>query len=229
MVTAGVLLGLFVVWQLWWTDVQAGRVQADLLASLDWPDPPGAAAQEASVGEPPPALTPGPGELLGLLYVPAWDAEPRTILEGVDKPTVLDTGSAGHYPATAGPGQTGNFSLAGHRTTYGRPFSQIDVLEPGDPLVVRTDETWFVYEVTRSQIVQPHEVGVVAPVPQGSTDAGRYVTLTACHPRYSAAERYVVHGELVRWLPVSAGTPAELGSADSAEAWAPTASPAGGR
>lgn len=231
MVTAGVLVGLFVVWQLWWTDVQAGRVQADLLHSLDWAEPPSVVVEDAGVGEPPVVPVPAAGELFGLLYVPAWDDEPRTILQGVDKATVLDSGSAGHYPATVGPGEVGNFSLAGHRTTYGKPFSQIDVLAAGDPLVVRTEEAWYVYEVTATQIVQPSEVGVVAPIPQGSTHPGRYLTLTACHPRYSAAERYVVHGELVRWAPVSAGTPTELAQRGRAEAMAPPhlLAPTGGR
>lgn len=231
MVTAGVLLGLFVVWQLWWTDVQAGRVQSDLLGSLDWAEPPSVVADESGAGDPPAVSVPAAGELFGLLYVPAWGDEPRTILEGVDKATVLDTGSAGHYPATVGPGEVGNFSLAGHRTTYGKPFSQVDVLAAGDPLVVRTDEAWYVYEVTRTQIVQPTEVGVVAAIPQGSTEPGRYLTLTACHPRYSAAERYVVHGELVRWVPASSGTPTELAGQGGAEAMPLPAepTPTGGR
>lgn len=210
MVTAGVLLALFVVWQLWWTDVQASRAQAELLDTIVWPAVVESEEAPPEDGEPPATPAPGPGELLGLLYVPAWDAQPRTILEGIDQASVLDIGSAGHYPGSGGPGELGNFALAGHRTTYGKPFSKVDELAEGDDLVVRTGEAWYVYEVTRTQIVTPADVGVVAPIPDGESEPARYLTLTSCHPRYSAAERYIVHGELVRWLPGTSAPPAEL-------------------
>lgn len=228
LVTAGALLALFVVWQLWWTDVQASRVQQDLLSSITWPTPSNAGAPEIGDGDPPRTPAPAPGELYGLLFVPAWGPQPRTILEGVDPASVLDVGSAGHYPGTAGPGEIGNFALAGHRTTYGKPFSRVDELVPGDDLVVRTEDAWYVYEVTRTQIVSPADVGVVAPVPQGDSEPARYLTLTACHPRYSAAERYIVHGELVRWLPGTSAPPDELRDGGGAvSATAAVAAPGG--
>lgn len=117
------------------------------------------------------------------------------------------------------PGALGNFSVAGHRTTYGKPLHLIADLQPGDPIVVRTADTWYVYEVTESLIVNPDQIEVIAPVP--GLLAGepipdlteRYITLTSCHPMYSAKERYIVHGTLTSWMPVSQGTPSALAPA----------------
>ncbi|PFG36880.1 sortase A [Flavimobilis soli] len=216
LITVGVVLGLFVVWQLWWTDVQAGRVQEQIVAQLDWADPPADDAPVAQLRtDAPPALEEpaADGDTIALLYVPRWDGhDPVTVRQGVDRPTILDTGSGGHYPGTAMPGGTGNFAVAGHRTTYGKPFNRVAELETGDALVVRTPEAWFVYRVTSHQIVLPEQVDVIAPVP-GEPEAAperAMITLTACHPMFSARERYIVHGELEGWMPVADGVPAAL-------------------
>ena len=216
LITVGVVLGLFVVWQLWWTDVHAGRVQEQIVAQLDWADPPADDAPVAQLRtDAPPALEEpaADGDTIALLHVPRWDGhDPVTVRQGVDRPTILDTGSGGHYPGTAMPGGTGNFAVAGHRTTYGKPFNSVAELEPGDALVVRTPETWFVYRVTSHQIVLPEQVDVIAPVP-GEPEAAperAMITLTACHPMFSARERYIVHGELEGWVPVADGVPAAL-------------------
>ena len=110
------------------------------------------------------------------------------------------------------PGGVGNFAVAGHRTTYGKPFNRIAELEPGDALVVRTADLWFVYRVTEHHIVLPEQVDVVAPVPgePGAEPERATITLTACHPMFSARERYIVHGELEGWMPVADGVPAAL-------------------
>jgi sortase A len=109
----------------------------------------------------------------------------------------------GHYVGTAGPGKVGNFAVAGHRTTYGRPFHDIDRLQDGDRVVVETAGTVYVYEVTSREIVRPWEVDVIDPVPDqpGGTPTEAVITLTSCHPKYSATERFVVHGRLVAEVP----------------------------
>jgi sortase A len=110
------------------------------------------------------------------------------------------------------PGQVGNFSVAGHRVTYGRPLNLIAELRPGDPVVVETADAWFVYRMRDAQVVTPDKVEVVAAVP-GRPEAQpteRLMTLTACHPMYSARERYVVHAVMESWQPKDAGTPAAL-------------------
>lgn len=226
MITAGVLLGLFVVWQLWWTDVIAGRTQEQTLAELNWETPPDVvpAPQALPTGEPP-VLGPVPeGEVFATLYVPRFgDDYEVPIRSGIDKRTILDTGNIGHYPETAMPGGVGNFSLAAHRTTYSKPFNQIAELEPGDPIIVRTDDTWYVYEATESLIVMPSQVEVIAPVPgllpgeEIPELTERYITLTSCHPMFSAKERFITHGVFRYWMPVSQGIPAELAATEGGQ------------
>jgi sortase A len=111
------------------------------------------------------------------------------IYEGVSL-TVVNHGP-GHWPGTPMPGGYGNMVFAGHRTTYDRPFRNIDQLVEGDPIIFRTDQGTFTYRVTRSQVVHWDDVWIVDQHP------GRTVTLFACHPPGSAEFRYVVFGELV--------------------------------
>lgn len=227
LITAGVFLGLFVVWQLWWTDVQAERIHTQVLADLDWPEPPVEVPADASAEGPvvapeyrddPPIMdTPQFGEVFAQFYVPAWGADyVEPVAEGIDKAEILDRLGIGHYPDTALPGGLGNFSVAGHRTTYGRPFHEVADLTAGDALVVRTEDTWYVYTMTEHEIVWPDQVEVVSPVPGLMPGepvpelTQRFITMTACHPMYSAAQRYIIHGELDYWAPVSEGVPAEL-------------------
>lgn len=220
LITAGVLLLAFLAWQLWWTDVESNREQAQLVQEQGWDEP--LAPLEASDGpaivtprydEPPVMAEPGYLTTFASMRVPRWDGEPtRTITQGTDRPNVLNPLGVGHYEGTAMPGGVGNFALAAHRTTYGKPFNRIAELQEGDPIVVWTADTWYVYRVTSSQIVTPDAVQVIAPVPDqpGVEPTERFITLTTCHPMFSARERYVVHGVLDYWAPVSEGVPAEL-------------------
>ena len=127
----------------------------------------------------------------------------------------------GHYPETPWPGQKGNAALAGHRTTYGQPFHDLDQLEPGDEVVVTTIQGRFVYEVRETMIVPPEQVEVLGAdfwdFDDDPATSDNTLTLTACHPKYSAAERIVVAAELQ-------GGPAPLtpdGDDDEASATAP--------
>ena len=113
MITVGVLVGLFVVWQLWWTDVQAGREQEQALEDLGWTAPPPELVPAVEVPEelPPEIPEPAAGETFASLLVPRFGADYEvTIAEGVGKKEILDTGAVGHYPETALPGALGNFS-----------------------------------------------------------------------------------------------------------------------
>ena len=111
---------------------------------------------------------------------------------GVDEIAVEGVGveelkkGPGHYLETPLPGEPGNAAIAGHRTTYGAPFFRIDELAPGDEIITTTFAGRFVYRVTGTVIVPSTEVSVIA-----ATSDVR-LTLTSCHPRYSAAERMVV-------------------------------------
>jgi sortase A len=110
------------------------------------------------------------------------------------------------------PGEVGNFAVAGHRTTYGKPFTDIATLEVGDSLVVQTEDAWYVYTVTGSTIQAPEYIAAISPVPgkPGEQPTAASITLTTCHPRFSAEQRFIVWGELKYWAPSGNGFPSEL-------------------
>ena len=217
LITFGVLLLLFVTWQLWWTDVAANREQAVAIHALErgfaQAEPPERGVPDApAVRKATATLTKVPfGEAFAILRIPRFGAGyARPVLEGTDHETL--TRGVAHYPGTAFPGRTGNFALAGHRTTYGRPFSDIDLLRKGDVIVVETKASFFVYSVDRHVIVTPDRVDVIAPVPQrpGATPSRAWLTMTACHPEFSARQRYVVFAKLVKSIPRASGLPASF-------------------
>ncbi|MFC7375327.1 class E sortase [Brachybacterium sp. GCM10030268] len=226
LLTAGALLLLFLVWQLWWTDVMADREQSGIIAGLDseWGQVDQERIAPAQEGPPPVPEIPGENMVWGTMHVPAFDRERFPLAEGVSLEDVLNVKGVGHYLETALPGQVGNFSVAGHRNTYGRPFEDIARLEAGDPIVVETAEAFYVYEVTESLIVMPQDVEVIAPNPADpeAEPTERMLTLTACHPMYSARERYIVHAEFAYWTDRADGIPEALaaqgGASDGAGA-----------
>lgn len=229
LITLGGLLGLFVAWQLWWTDVIADRAQADVIDQLAWEQPPWqydapiptpTASPEPTPRDPirrdmpaptmdePPHLT-----TFATMYVPRWGLDyVRPISQGTSKTDVLDVLGVGHYEGTAMPGGIGNFSVAGHRTTYGKPFNRIEELAIGDPIVIQTETHWYVYRVASTEIVTPDQVAVLAAVPGqlGVVPTEAVMTMTTCHPMYSARERYIVHATLDYWMESADGPPIEL-------------------
>ena len=151
--------------------------------------------------------------VFAVLHVPRWGADyAKPIAEGVTRKDVLDVLGLGRYPQTAMPGGFGNFAVAGHRTSYGKPLTDVDTLQVGDALIVQTEDAWYVYTVTSWSIVRPTQIEVIAPTPgvKDSEPSGRFITLTTCHPRYSAAQRWIVHGELNYWAPTGMGIPPEM-------------------
>ncbi|MDN4483424.1 class E sortase [Demequina lignilytica] len=231
LIIAGAVIGLYVVWQLYYTDVIADREQQEVLDGLDWAYTPdsGPITAASSAPEEGPAVL-GPGEMLSAetapvmeepefgttfatMYVPRWGTDyVKPISEGTTRREILDVLGIGHYEDTGMPGAFGNFAVSAHRTTYGKPFNRIAELQEGDALVIQTEDTWYVYRVTDHLIVLPTQVEVIAPNPYviGGEADGRYITLTTCHPMYSAAERYIVHGELEYWAPVGDAVPPEI-------------------
>ncbi|MEX5720488.1 class E sortase [Geodermatophilus maliterrae] len=209
LLTLGVVLLLYVVYQLWVTDLITARDQdrlADRLRS-EWSTGTAAAAAPA-----PPAEVPA-GEPFVVLHVPRLAEDwARVAVEGTGEAELSQ--GPGHYAGTALPGEQGNTAFAGHRVGRGSPFLDLDAVRPGDPIVVETADGWFTYRVLGDpatgdlaadpsgipgmQIVTPSQVEVIAPTP-GAPEAGptgAYLTLTTCHPRYSAQQRLVVHAVL---------------------------------
>lgn len=223
LITLGVVVLLFVGWQLWWTDAVANRDQSSiantLVNSWDQEVPPAAPHQTPTspTADPrtdPPVAQPQLGErgAFALLHIPRFGSnwQPRPIVDGTSM-AVLEYG-IGHYRDTALPGEVGNLSLAGHRVTYGRPFFDIENLRPGDAMIVETREGWYTYRMTGHEIVRPQDTRVILPVPNepDAEPTERYITLTACHPKYSASQRYIVHGLFDSFQPREAGPPADL-------------------
>lgn len=222
MITAGLLLILFLTWQMWWTDVVANRAQSDIVEQLGWAEPPDVEAPSAARRTDAPPVETMPtenAEVFAKLYIPGWGKNyVKPIARGIDRATVLNTVGVGWYPQTQSPGELGNFAIAGHRTTHGKPFNRIEELKEGSAVVIRTEKNWYVYRAKSSLVVIPSQIGVLSPVPTSEKFMDpppekltkRIITLTSCHPIYWPVNRYVVHGELEYWMPVSSGIPAEV-------------------
>ncbi len=206
----GLLTLGFVVHQLFVTDVLARRHQvvladqriennaAAVITEEVVPDPAGGESLRLIVESPPPL-----GEAFALIRIPSIPSlvEGWNVVEGVEVEH-LRTG-AGHMPNTPLPGQPGNAVISGHRTTYGAPFHELDTLVEGDRIEVDTAIGTHVYEVREvTEMGQPLEEGagfVVAPTDVWVTDplAGGWLTLTTCHPKFSARQRLIIRAELV--------------------------------
>ncbi|MEU8677450.1 class E sortase [Streptomyces sp. NPDC048560] len=191
LITAGLVLGLFVVYSLWWTNVLADRAA----------DKQGNTVRDRWAG--------GPGALdtkdgIGFLHVPAMKNGEVLVKKGTTA-KALNDGIAGYYTdpvKSALPwDDQGNFTLAAHRDGHGAKFHNIDKVKTGDSVVFETRDTWYVYKVYKKlPETSKFNVGVIAPVPKesGVKKPGRYITLTTCTPVYTSKYRYVVWGELVR-------------------------------
>lgn len=208
LITAGLLIGLFLAWQLWWTDVVANRQQAQEVQALmevfersevsnDALETPGAAP-----GTAPAEFAPPSGDAFAIIHIPRFgDNYARPIIEDTHL-GILELG-VGHYVDTAMPGEVGNFAIAAHRTTYGAPFNQIAELQPGDVIVVETSTAYHSYRVDHHQIVRPWQTEVIAPVPNepGVEPTERWMTMTSCHPMWSAKQRYILHSRWIESVP----------------------------
>lgn len=129
------------------------------------------------------------GQPLGRILAPDMGGLDAVFLNGIDTAT-LQRGP-GHYPDTSLPGEPGTVAIAGHRTTYLAPFRDIADIEIGDEITLQMPYGSFVYRVTRTEIVTPDRIDVIEDV------AYPQLVLSACHPLYSAAERYIVFARLV--------------------------------
>jgi sortase A len=205
LITAGVVVAMFVVWQVWWTDVLAGRetdrAAADLARLWDG----AGSGPDSSAGSGSGDVVVRRGEPFALLRIPRFGADwRRPVVEGTTA-TDLRKG-VGHYPGTAVPGQVGNVAIAGHRTTYGHPFRDLDTLAPGDLVLLETAHHVYTYRVLSQVVVAPTDLDVVTADPDypdrpAAAATRALLTLTTCHPEYSVRRRLVVRTELVSTAP----------------------------
>ncbi|HEY3409871.1 MAG TPA: class E sortase [Propionicimonas sp.] len=202
LITVGVVLVLFVGWQLFWTDVVSDADAGQVVTTIEQ-DPTGPEWVQPKHAK--------LGDAFAIVRVPRFGAKFAWPLYAGTTREVLMRG-IGHYVDTSLPGEIGNFAIAGHRTTYGKPFNQIDKLVEGDVVLVETKDTYLVYRVTGYQIVPPTQASVLLPVPDqpGRKPTVAVLTMTTCHPEFSARERYVVHAELDATYPRDKGVPADI-------------------
>ena len=161
-----------------YTDIYQGRIQAQLDRQLVSPE-----LQQAYA-----AGTLQEGDSLTRIQIPAIGVD-VVVVQGIGS-SALRAG-AGHYPATPLPCEPGNVAIAGHRTTYGKPFANLDDLKPGDTIVLTTPVGQCTYTVREAPfIIAPTETWVVDPTPEAM------LTLTTCHPRGSARQRMIVRADL---------------------------------
>lgn len=203
LLTAGVVLLLFVVYELTVTRAYAHEQQQALGISLarTWAAPPAPTKPGAPRASRPLPDVPLPGRAFARLYLPSLEGgDPIVVVEGVGYDDLKK--GPGHYPGTAEPGEVGNVALGAHRTTYGAWFNRVDELTSGSAVVLETRDRWFTYRVTGVTVVSPSAVGELDPVPNqpGVAPRQRLLTLTTCNPKYSARTRLVVRATLASVL-----------------------------
>jgi len=199
LIALGVLILLFVAYQLWGTGLAEARSQTTLKRQFQQSHPglslsptttastaPGASSTTTTFPDaPPPAPT---GEAVAIIRIPKIGVD-KAVVQGVGLPDLKK--GPGHYPQTPMPGQPGNAAIAGHRTTYGAPFFRLNELNPGDTIFVTTAQGAFEYHVRETKVVKPTELSVLNPTPDNR------LTLTTCNPRFSASQRLVVVSDLI--------------------------------
>jgi sortase A len=182
--TAAVIVGAYILWLLWGTGIYYGRQQDDLRGQMEVRIEEAAAAP--AVADPPPTL---PGDAYAIINIPDIELD-EVVVEGIGTEDLKK--GPGHYPKSGDPWDPdGRVAIAGHRTTYGAPFWDIDKLRPGDEIVLETEQGVFNYEVTKTRIVAPTATEVTLPSDHPT------LILTTCNPRFSAAERLIVFADRV--------------------------------
>ncbi len=222
LIAAGLLMFGFVAYQLWGTGIETARAQnalesefEELLAEVpadetpvvdptpDVPTTDGVVEAETPsepVAEP--VTEPVTEPVVAAAFPPIEEGDPIARIEipqiGVDNIVVAGVDKndlkkgPGHYPGTPMPGQLGNSAIAGHRTTYGQPFYDVDKLQVGDEIVTTTLAGRYVYRVTGQEIVTPEDYQVIATV---DTERAT-LTLTSCHPKWTTRERIIIYAAL---------------------------------
>ncbi|WP_022881885.1 class E sortase [Gryllotalpicola ginsengisoli] len=217
LVTAGVIVLLFIGWQNWWNSwvLNAQQNGAASQLSKEWLQesgesgdgstassaPSGSGSGQAQTSSTIPVSDePSHAQAVGIMYVPRFGTEwRRTIREGTgdDVLNSYDAG-VGHYDGTAMPGGVGNFAVAAHDTGWGNTFLHMQNLRVGDKIYVQTKDGFYTYAFRNYEYVQPTAVDVLLPVPHEAKAkaSDRLLTMTTCNPPYHSVERLIAYGVL---------------------------------
>ena len=200
LILAGLSMLAYVGWQLWGTNIIAKKHQREITSQLqeDW-----------AVGEGCDRYCPH-GQADALIRIPRFGKDYVVpVMEGVDKGSILDKGVFGHFEDTAGPGQVGNYALAGHRVTHGEPLAHMPDLRPGDKVIVETKQYTFTYRLDTNPndlIISFTGTWVLDPIPHNPKPGGvepkqlsgqRLITLTTCSEIFHTDNRMIAFGHLV--------------------------------
>lgn len=177
-IATGLLMLAFVAYQLWGTGIQTQRAQSQLAREF---------AQSRT--NTPTRDVPLPGGVIGIIEIPRIGIS-KYVVNGVKYKDLAK--GPGVFPGSPMPGGGGNLAIAGHRTTSGAPFGDIDKLKAGDKINITTAIKTFTYSVTGSKIVPPTDVSVVATTDRSVAS----ITLVSCYPKYSSSKRIIVTGTL---------------------------------
>lgn len=204
LIWSGVFISGYLGWQLFVTDLLNQGVQTTAQAELAdsiGDSPPSAEDVDSSdfLGAEPPQGTPEtvrlipepepePGEAMAFVRIPSIGVD-QVVFSGVDRQTLKS--GPGHMTTTPLPGQPGNAVISGHRTTYGRPFFDFDLLAVGDRVEIESQSGTHAYQIREIRVVRPTDVWVTHDRPGG------WLTLITCNPKFSARERLVVFAEMV--------------------------------
>ncbi|WP_421014577.1 class E sortase [Glutamicibacter creatinolyticus] len=215
LITLGIVLMLFVVWELWWTNIDSAHAQkqatGELVQSLGEVNIP-ETVDEKDYG-PAPVTEIADAETFGIMYFPQFgrNGTHHPVTNGVGS-DVIDSVGIGHYPTTQKPGEQGNFAVAAHRQTHGQVFWDIDKLGEGDKVYLQTKQGYYTYAWRKTEIVPPSAGEVLLPVPHeyGAEPTTSILTMTSCHPPFTTRERIIAYSELTSWRPLEAGPPEEI-------------------
>lgn len=213
LLVAGLAVFGYIVWQPWHTGLTVAAEQTELSAddSARWQ------AEAEQYDGIPVVEAPEPGEVFGVLHVPAFGTTfANRIAETTSMEAVLNNSEKGigRYETTQMPGEPGNFAIAGHRSgPFINSFREVMNLRIGDPLFVETPEGWYTYRFRDLEYVLPDQNDVLDPFPrlEGTPGDDQILTLTTCHPKWAGTdERAIAYAVFEGYQPLSDGPPAEL-------------------
>jgi len=196
--TAAFVIGLFITYQLWFTNQAADSAAQAISSEIREGLKKQAISADSEVIEIAVQGQSYPVTSLGLIYIPRLksDVWATPILVGVGE-RELSLG-VGYYPGAATPGEPGNFAIAGHRATNGEPFARFEKLQIGDKVFIQTAEGWFEYQLLENKKISDSATWVLDAEPKGlNLGSNQLITLTTCDPRWNSTRRWAWWGVLV--------------------------------